>query len=252
MSATKKTNIDSAKGPEWESKMSDIASNMLVELLGFTPSHVQLTEIVNKNSINLCSRDRYESITIVFTPKGQVLRHYISSAKAVDGYAGIQTLNVWIDHVPASKAENRLRRKYELLLDRRMQSRVPKVNSPIIRKRNFSNERESKYEIKRLNMVASFLIGTVNNDNDFYDYIEKNSFKLFSRDNYESIDVVLTPKGQVLRLKVNVNASNKNIPSSQITMVWDKHVDVNSAKSILTKEIWEYFDKRLGERLYDS
>jgi hypothetical protein len=252
MKAKQYTNIDSAKDEEWEFEMSAKASNMLIGFLGFTPRPVQLTEIVNKNSITLHSRDRYESVTIVFTPKGQVLRHFISSAKAVKGYAGIQTFNVWSQHVLPGKAEERLRKKYELFLDRRMKTRVPKEKSSLINRRNFVNEHEAKYVIKRLNLVASFLDGVVNNGNDIYDYIEKNSFTLFSRDNYECVNIVLTPNGQVLQLKTNINASTKGAPTSSILTVWSKSVDPQLAKTILTKEIFDYLDGRLGKRLHAS
>jgi hypothetical protein len=252
MSTNKNSTIDSAKGPEWEREMSDKASKMLFELLGFTPTPDELAKIVKNDTVTIHSRDHYEAIMITFTSKGQVVRHYSSSSKAIAGYSGNQTFSVCTEKVPASKAKDRLCRKYLLLLDKRMSARVPKDNSSIIGNINSANEREAKYEMKRLHMITSLLDGMVVNDEKLYDYIQKNSFTLFSRDNYECVNVVLTPNGQVLQSRVNLNASIKNQPVSAITAVWVKHYSVSEAKSKITNEILDYLDKRLGMRLYAS
>jgi hypothetical protein len=107
----------------WDYKMILKEGEMLKNLLGDIYHDCEkMCRFFDENTLTLYSKDNYEAVTIVFTPKGQVLRHYYYKKEAVIEN-NVRILNVWQRCIDKSLAVNTLTNEVQKLLDIRYSQR---------------------------------------------------------------------------------------------------------------------------------
>lgn len=96
----------------------------LAELLGsIVDDAVSLNAYLAANSTTLRSPDAYEGVTIIWCPRGQLLRHFSISKEAYQEHGNINTLRVWKRAVDHNTAASRLKDEMAAYLHMRMDER---------------------------------------------------------------------------------------------------------------------------------
>jgi hypothetical protein len=110
--------------PNWDYDLILKEGEILKSLLGdIHNDSMKLSRFYEKNSLTLYSPDNYEAVTIVFTPSGQMLRHYYNSKEAVIENI-VRVLDVWRRYLDSASAVDVLTNEIQILLDMRFSQRV--------------------------------------------------------------------------------------------------------------------------------